>query len=367
MSVLDWAGTLLVALVLLATATALATAGRTWRTASDTRRSPPRSRPILTACVLVAVVIVTAGIASLSRAKTHLSAVQHDLAALQALARDGPAAIVPMQPGELLAQTHEDLARIQAAYAIPLSVAPHMGWVPYYGADIQAAPTLLQMGLDLTSTGQHLVDALSPLLKSDNGGMKGPDELVLVLETAHPALVEAQATLAQVHTVRQSMDVDGLSPRMTGWLTQLDGTLPLIQGGVHGLLALPELLGASEPRAILVLIQNEDELRATGGFISGVARVVVDRGRIVELVFEDSYAIDDFSLPSPGRDPVPEPDHAPDGGSAGELPRRGRGPIDHRTDLVEGDREHVVEDERQPFCRGEGVEHDQQRQAHRIG
>jgi hypothetical protein len=48
-----------------------------------------------------------------------------------------------------------------------------------------------------------------------------------------------------------------------------------------------------------VLIQNEDELRATGGFISGVARITLEGAAVEELVFEDSYAIDDFSFPYP--------------------------------------------------------------------
>jgi hypothetical protein len=75
--------------------------------------------------------------------------------------------------------------------------------------------------------------------------------------------------------------------------------LPPLESEVRGALALPELLGTSEPRTYLILIQNEDELRPTGGFISGVARVTVREGQVVELIFEDSYAVDDFSQPYP--------------------------------------------------------------------
>jgi hypothetical protein len=77
-----------------------------------------------------------------------------------------------------------------------------------------------------------------------------------------------------------------------------------MERAVVGALVLPEALGSGAARTYLVLVQNEDELRATGGFISGVARVTVTNGRLGVMSFEDSYAIDDFSRPYP--DP-PEP------------------------------------------------------------
>ena len=54
-------------------------------------------------------------------------------------------------------------------------------------------------------------------------------------------------------------------------------------------------------------------------------------------------------------------------GPAGELPRRRRGSTDHRRDLLEGQLEHVVEHEREPLRRGQGVEHDEQGEPDRVG
>src|SRR5215831_9245943 len=45
--------------------------------------------------------------------------------------------------------------------------------------------------------------------------------------------------------------------------------------------------------------------------------------------------------------------------AAGELPGRRRGPADHGGDLLERQLEHVVQHERQPLGRGQGIEHDQ--------
>jgi hypothetical protein len=45
--------------------------------------------------------------------------------------------------------------------------------------------------------------------------------------------------------------------------------------------------------------QNSDELRATGGFISGIGVVTLQNGELVDLSFKDSYAVEDWSEPHP--------------------------------------------------------------------
>jgi hypothetical protein len=53
--------------------------------------------------------------------------------------------------------------------------------------------------------------------------------------------------------------------------------------------------------------------------------------------------------------------------AAGELARGLGRALDNRCDLVERDGEHVVQDEGQPFGRGQRLEHDQEREADRVG
>ena len=54
-------------------------------------------------------------------------------------------------------------------------------------------------------------------------------------------------------------------------------------------------------------------------------------------------------------------------GPAGELAGRVRGAADDRGDLVEGHGEHVVQHEGEPLGRRQRVEHDEQREADRVG
>jgi hypothetical protein len=53
--------------------------------------------------------------------------------------------------------------------------------------------------------------------------------------------------------------------------------------------------------------------------------------------------------------------------AAGQLAGGGRGAVDHRADLVERHREHVVQHERQPLGRRQRVEHHEQGEADRVG
>jgi hypothetical protein len=67
--------------------------------------------------------------------------------------------------------------------------------------------------------------------------------------------------------------------------------LQLYTAGVQMAPAIPTLLGVDEPQTYLILVQNNHELRATGGFITAVGTITVDKGRLSGLEFTDSYVI----------------------------------------------------------------------------
>jgi hypothetical protein len=98
------------------------------------------------------------------------------------------------------------------------------------------------------------------------------------------------------------VDVSRLSPRTARWAATLDRLLPILRTGLEVAVIAPDLLGADGPRTYLILAQNEDELRPTGGFISGAIRLTLDRGRITEMVFQDANLVDDYA-----HKPYPEP------------------------------------------------------------
>ncbi len=65
--------------------------------------------------------------------------------------------------------------------------------------------------------------------------------------------------------------------------------------------AAPKLLGVGSfgPQTYLILIQNEDELRPTGGFITAGGSAIIMNGKLINLKIENSGLLDDFSKPYP--------------------------------------------------------------------
>jgi len=92
-------------------------------------------------------------------------------------------------------------------------------------------------------------------------------------------------------------------PRLRRWLFILVGALGVVAVlAAATLLLLPDVLGLRAPRHYLIVAQNQDELRPTGGFITGVALVTVAGGRPTAFSLTDANAVDDFT-----RGPYPAP------------------------------------------------------------
>lgn len=69
--------------------------------------------------------------------------------------------------------------------------------------------------------------------------------------------------------------------------------------------AVASLLGFDSPRTYLLVLQNQNEIRATGGFIGATIEVNLANGVLGDLVFEDSTRID--LAPLANNPPAPEP------------------------------------------------------------
>ncbi|MDH7487794.1 MAG: DUF4012 domain-containing protein [Anaerolineae bacterium] len=196
------------------------------------------------------------------------------------------------------------LAAIEAEARPFLPLARHLGWLPGVGGDIQVAPALLEMAGSLARAGRLTLQGLEPLATAwqerpaqASGGVL--EQMLPMLVEGEAQLAAAEAELEQVTIARRTLALSRLSPGLAMQVQRLDRYLPLLRQTVQAARLAPHLLGADGPRSYLVLAQNNHELRATGGFISGVGLLRLDGGRIVELSFRDSYAVDDYSKPHP--------------------------------------------------------------------
>jgi hypothetical protein len=263
------------------------------------RRTDPIRRGVLILLVIVAGWLAV----GLYRVGRTAAAVRADVTSAVAVVEGGIQNADPREVASLLDTTHEDLRALQSAARPLLWIAPHMGWVPRYGPTIQAAPVLLDIGVDLTAAGNAAIDPLMPLFENAGEDTRSSpsfvSEATATLTRARPSFQEALAAILEAQSARETLDAEALAPRLHPWMARLDRYLPLVEQVVRAALLAPDLLGAEEPCTYLLLVQNEDELRPTGGFISGVSRVRLADGQIEITPFQDSYAIDDFSQPYP--------------------------------------------------------------------
>ena len=251
----------------------------------------------LALCILLAA-LVWLGVSAVRAASAARLALA-DLNRLQALADAPSPAALPTARDDLAAlEVH--LVDVRSAGRPFLWLAAKLGWVPRFGPTLAAAPALLDVGVELAGGGRGAMDALAPLTDRLGSG-QGFDLLAAalpVISAAAPQLAEADARLAQAQKLRAGIAGD-LHPRLAEQLPRLDRLLPLARTGLRAAQVAPALLGADGPRTYLILAQNNHELRGTGGFISAVGMIRVERGRITDLQLGDSYAVDDLSQPHP--------------------------------------------------------------------
>ncbi len=192
-------------------------------------------------------------------------------------------------------QTVETLAAAgerEARFVMPLLTAAQP--LPKIGPTLAATPHLIATGralLGLATAGLGLITAE---LDADAGaGDDAPLVPLLVQTLRHQPdevtrlrtyILAAQGALAHV-------DAPALIAPLAAPVAQGRAALNLAAVGVQLAPDLPALLGFDGPRTYLLLVQNSQELRATGGFISAVGTVTLDQGSLGDLHLSDSYAV----------------------------------------------------------------------------
>lgn len=180
-----------------------------------------------------------------------------------------------------------------------LRAAAWFGWVPGVGGDLAALPHLADMAQNLLDGGTLLYGAARPAMEALSNGMGAAMAALASAPDKPRALGEAEQALLRALEAWGRVDARRLSPRLARFAPLLDRALPILASAPAFLRAAPELLGADGPRRYLILAQNSDEARATGGFISGVGIVEVEHGEIKSITFADSYSVMDLTKPHP--------------------------------------------------------------------
>ena len=219
----------------------------------------------------------------------------------RALVAGGVKQIDPDAAEALVLRARTDIAVLHDELAIIRPITPYLGWVPRLGPTLVAAPHLLEMADAGSEAGALAVTSLKPALaifQREDFGMTSLGELLPVVSDAAPELEDAAAAVARYAAARDALSaavpVDTLPWRVRQLLEVSDEWLPIGEDGLRLLPQLSLLMGQGGPQRYLILAQNEDEMRATGGFITGAGVVTVQEGRITDLDFRDANNVDNW-------------------------------------------------------------------------
>jgi len=173
--------------------------------------------------------------------------------------------------------------------------------VPLLGRSLVAEQAVVRAAGSALAGVRAVVDAAPELRAND-----GVD--VQALERLSTRLVPLAARASdQLQTLRDTPT--GLTPgRVQTAVTDAEAALsPVVEGlrqGQDGARLVAGLLGADGPRRVLVALQNNAELRGTGGYVSSFATGQIDDGRLELQPFRDVTEVSD---PVGRTRPVPAP------------------------------------------------------------
>jgi hypothetical protein len=218
-----------------------------------------------------------------------------------------------LQPPAILARPEDTAASLMtfqhqlqsfSREARPLLwLAPNLGWIPVYGGDLKNAPHLLELANHLTDASLLTLQAGAPILNAIHASSPPltPPLLTTYLQEARPRLEDARAALDLAHQARSQIEIQTISPRLKQIIDALDPRLAELEDGLNAAIILPRILGAAEnaPKTYLLLVQNADELRPSGGFITTFGSLTLQNGSILNLDFEGVDNSEDWSKPYP--------------------------------------------------------------------
>lgn len=175
-------------------------------------------------------------------------------------------------------------------------------FAPIIGPTVAAVPQLSDGGAQLTELSEQALSIIAPALAQTEGDMV--TRLIDTLDATGEELAELAPLAQNAAEELATVDAAGLHPAIAGEFALAQEALPVLPAVLRLSPELPALLGFDGPRTYLLLVQNNHELRATGGFITAVARVTLEEGKITDLDVVDSYRIFNRASTYP---PAPEP------------------------------------------------------------
>jgi hypothetical protein len=178
--------------------------------------------------------------------------------------------------------------------------------LPLVGTQIRGVTALADSGVLLSDAGMRLTDAATTLLRPQEEQLELPEALAQLREVQgllRGGVSSIDEAAARVDSLDGTLLIRPLGRARTDLASRLPGIRRRAVDAADGLSSLITFAGGDGPRRYLVLSQNPDELRPTGGYIGTYGVLTADSGK---LSLDTYDAIENWVRPRPEAVASPE-------------------------------------------------------------
>ncbi|MFA5985879.1 MAG: DUF4012 domain-containing protein [Parcubacteria group bacterium] len=198
--------------------------------------------------------------------------------------------------GEELDHAYQDFAFASSEMGKINMLAKYIAQYVPGASRLASGDHIIEAGKFLTHTAKEL-HSIIPEVITDDHKLVSPDGkhvsflalyqlLADRMDIARYDLAEAQKHIDQVY-------IDDVPEKYRDTFVQMKTILPEINTSLRLITesrpTVEDMLGANGPRTYLLLFQNNNEMRATGGFIGSYGIVKINNGRITQMMIDDVY------------------------------------------------------------------------------
>ncbi|MCX6742821.1 MAG: DUF4012 domain-containing protein, partial [Candidatus Parcubacteria bacterium] len=176
--------------------------------------------------------------------------------------------------------------------------------IPYIGLQLKAVDNVLVAGIKLTDSGQQvvlLIDEITAPLKNESItyaslSVEQKRQILEKIVASESMLLDVQKQIDEADTAISAIPSEKLVKPLRDGIAPIQENLPrmklLIDNALPLLRLVPKIAAFDQPKSYLFLLQNNSELRPTGGFIGTYGIVKLQDGDIKEFATDNIYNLD---------------------------------------------------------------------------
>lgn len=156
----------------------------------------------------------------------------------------------------------------------------------------QNIDNLIKIGKSTSVLGMDITEIIK-----QNENLKEQKNIQLI-NKINEKIPEIKKELSIIENSIIKIDTKYFDKNMAGKLDKIKTSLPLFKKylllGENILQEFPKILGSTEEQNYLLILQNNNEMRSTGGFIGSFGIIKIDKGEIKDFFIDDIYKLDNF-------------------------------------------------------------------------